>query len=363
MATVNFSDSQAGLFSPQEIRRLMHVEVERAQRYRYPLALMLVEVDRLDYLHDLYGAASREEVLSGVIGMLRSVTRVGDFLGCMVDQRILAVFPHTPRASASRLAGRLLRGTRTLQFESDGREIRPTLSIGLAAIDDVETKDFDALAAEAEEAVQFAVDQGGDRFVERQNVRKVIQELKADLEAETRQLEAEHAGARPAPAAAPTAHAPGPLSARLRELFRALGPLTPELERLEQEVLAQAESALAEARDQALSRAASEHERAVDVLARRVNKLKLALEGAEAELARLAQLKNVDPGLASIYRTVQGLAPGERDFERKREMLTILFEANLSLRRSLDRPAPPSAPDGRAADAGDGLTGEPTASS
>ena len=130
--TVNFSDSEAGLFTPAEIRRLMRIEFERAVRYDYPIVCTLIEVDRLESLHDLYGYESKEEILNSVIGLMRSMTRSSDFLGCMRDNRLMATFPHTHREVAAKLAERLLQGVRKLRFDSDGRTLRSTLSIGIS---------------------------------------------------------------------------------------------------------------------------------------------------------------------------------------------------------------------------------------
>ena len=107
--TVNFSETEEGLFSTREILRLMRVEYERARRYVYPASLMVVEVDRLEYLHNLYGWESKEEILQSVIKLLRSTTRDSDFLGCLQDARILAVFPHTSAEAISGISTRLLR--------------------------------------------------------------------------------------------------------------------------------------------------------------------------------------------------------------------------------------------------------------
>ncbi len=42
-------------------------------------------------------------------------------------------------------------------------------------------------------------------------------------------------------------------------------------------------------------------------------------------------MKNIDLGVSSIYRTVQGLAGDDELFEQKKEMLEDLFQANLQL--------------------------------
>ena len=56
------------------------------------------------------------------------------------------------------------------------------------------------------------------------------------------------------------------------------------------------------------------------------------LSGTEAELKRVASLKSIDGGLASIYQDVQGLSADDDGFESKKAMLSNIFEANLAFR-------------------------------
>ena len=46
-------------------------------------------------------------------------------------------------------------------------------------------------------------------------------------------------------------------------------------------------------------------------------------------------MKDIDVGVASIYRTVQGLGSGDDQFEAKREMLKNIFDANVALRAEM----------------------------
>ena len=41
----------------------------------------------------------------------------------------------------------------------------------------------------------------------------------------------------------------------------------------------------------------------------------------------------MDPGLASVYGTVQGLSSGAAQAELKKELMSKIFEANVELRR------------------------------
>jgi len=336
-----FSDAQQGLFSPAEIQHLMRIEFDRATRYDYPIALMLCEVDRLDSLHDLYGYESREEILHAVFTLLRSMTRESDFLGTFLGDRILALFPHTPGKAAQTLAGRFLRGSRKLKFESDGRSIRATLSIGIGFFEPGKPVAFDQWVDSAEEALAYAIEAGGDRFVQRETAASLIQSLREDLEAESDRL----ALGLPAEAMEPLAALPRiedlpevDLATRIGTLFDAVRASAPTLDlgRLQEDVLNAARECIVVARDRALTELVIEHENQITNLESRVNKLKELLDATETELRQIAERKGLDPGVASIYRSVQGLEEGEKDFERKKEMLVLLFEANMDLRSQID---------------------------
>lgn len=353
--TANFSDSEEGLFSPQEIQWLMRIEYERAQRYGYPMVLMLVEVDRIEYLHDLYGYESKEEILHAVIGQLRRLTRESDFLGCMRDERILAAFPHTPERAAGQIAGRLLQGSRSLQFESGGRRIRITLSVGVAVSDPDRVLPFDDFYDEAHDALLFAIRAGGDRYVRREPATHLIESLRTELEEEAEALREEHerdvAALAPeaAPSDAPQAAAPivPPIvdvpdeeaTRRIRDLFDELETKPGDVRRLENRVVDAVQELLALARASAQDRAVHDHQSHVEVLERRIGKLKEVLDQTEKDLRSVAAAKEIDPGIASIYRSVQGLSEEEEGVERKKEMLSILFEANKDLRKDIRRKA------------------------
>jgi len=71
----------------------------------------------------------------------------------------------------------------------------------------------------------------------------------------------------------------------------------------------------------------------LDLLQRRALKLERALKDARAALAYVSGLEHVDEGLASIYRTVQGLGLVDPQRARKREALEGIFRANLALQK------------------------------
>jgi hypothetical protein len=132
------------------------------------------------------------------------------------------------------------------------------------------------------------------------------------------------------------------VDALLRELFAQAEHSRTDLRVVRREVveaLGPRLSALAEA---ALARAAEDPADELDRLERRVAKLSSSLSELEGAMRRLAAAKSLDEGLASIFRTVQGLAPDDGHFAQKREMLREIWVANLELQRR-DTPLRPAA--------------------
>lgn len=159
------SETNGALFSLAQIQHLMRVEFNRAQRYSYPITAMLIAIDRLGHLRDLYGYEAKEEILDGVVELLKTQTRSSDFLGRMADDRLLAVIPHTDQVGSEVLAQRLLSGARDLGFESDDRTLAITLSIGASSEMGGKGLFFDAMLESAEGALLDAQSAGGDRLL------------------------------------------------------------------------------------------------------------------------------------------------------------------------------------------------------
>ncbi len=157
-----------GVFSLTQIRHLMRVEFSRAQRYGYPVACVVIGCDRLGHLRDLYGYEFREAVVDEVVDLLQKATRGCDYLGRMMDDRLMAILPHTSKDGALTTAQRILDAARKLAFEPEGHPIQVTLSIGVSHFEDDNTLFFDSLVEAAEEGLREASEGGGDRFVHKQ---------------------------------------------------------------------------------------------------------------------------------------------------------------------------------------------------
>lgn len=73
--------------------------------------------------------------------------------------------------------------------------------------------------------------------------------------------------------------------------------------------------------------------RRAELLERRIRKLARSLQRTEAEIERFHELGNLDLGIASVYKSVQGLDDDDPFWKVKQELLQSIFAANLELRR------------------------------
>lgn len=74
-------------------------------------------------------------------------------------------------------------------------------------------------------------------------------------------------------------------------------------------------------------------DREVELLQRRIGKLSESLGQTERRLQQVAALKNIDGGISSVYREVQGLRGDETLAGKKKELMAEIFKANLRLQK------------------------------
>ena len=322
-----FGRSGQSLFSVKEVRALMNIEFERAARYNYPICCLLIQIDRIAEIATYHGQEVKEMILGDLVELVRGQTRAGDLLGCLVEDRLWVVLPHTSPREVTFMLKRLLAGAKQMRFGSGGRTQTITLSIGVSHNQHPEARNFDVLERVAEEGVAVATASGGDRFVET--------ELYGLHE---RQREPEPVSMPQPDPAAVAQYGGEDYRQRLIELMSTDGSLEQAAGALAEEIIARA-LAETEAEREAITTAPLDsdkemaYQREIDNLQRRIAKLTQSLGLTEQEIARLRNLKDVDDGVASLYRDVQGLNPADARAELKKDLMSAIFEANLDLKR------------------------------
>ncbi|MGE3173621.1 MAG: GGDEF domain-containing protein [Planctomycetota bacterium] len=152
------------MFSQAQILHLMKTEFARSRRHGMALGCLLLQVDRMAQLVDLYGVELRTTVRDTLHRLVRERTRGADMLGVVNEDRYLLVLPHTNVDQTRVVADRLHALFREYEVVVDGRALDLSLSVGITATGESQAMFFDTLVGQAEAALEFAVERGGNRI-------------------------------------------------------------------------------------------------------------------------------------------------------------------------------------------------------
>jgi diguanylate cyclase (GGDEF)-like protein len=157
-------DPLTGVASRGAILERLRIEVAQARRYRHPLAIVLLDVDRFGEINEAYGIAGGDAVLREVALRMRLRVREADALGRSGSDGFLATLPHTDGAGAATFADalRIRVGLRPIRIGDS--EMKVTVSIGVATMRPGEDLDLDGLLARVGEALDSAQSAGGNRI-------------------------------------------------------------------------------------------------------------------------------------------------------------------------------------------------------
>jgi hypothetical protein len=180
-------------------------------------------------------------------------------------------------------------------------------------------------------ALYVATQNSGDRYVMWRETESEIEGLKADIVAQQKSF------AREADLLREEASEIGGLQKaalvdKIQKIFASV-PRTSEIEGLEKQIVDLAVAELYDERKKAVEAQMREHKRQVDMLEKRIAKLTGILGVTEEELQRVMAMKSIDAGVASIYKTVQGLGAGDPQKEEKKAMMAEIFQQNKAFQK------------------------------
>lgn len=122
------------------------------------------------------------------------------------------------------------------------------------------------------------------------------------------------------------------LAKRIQEIFAGSGDGA-DMAAIREKITALALGTVQDHRDETMEAQLAEQRTKIERFERRISKLTSSLEMTEDELKRIAAAKNIDLGVSSIYRNVQGLSSSDDDYETKKELMSCIFQANLDLQK------------------------------
>jgi diguanylate cyclase (GGDEF)-like protein len=161
---LSVTDVLTGLANRRRLMTRLDEEVQRARRYKTPLAVVMIDIDHFKLVNDNYGHAMGDEVLRNIGAMLKASVRTTDLAARYGGEEITILLPHTDLEAGRLVADNLREKFAAMDHSLDGTTIRKTASFGVAARDgqgDIPTAED--LLKLADEALYRAKEGGRNR--------------------------------------------------------------------------------------------------------------------------------------------------------------------------------------------------------
>lgn len=160
LETLSITDPLTGIANRRHWDWRLSEEIARAQRYRYPLAVLMVDIDHFKRVNDIYGHQVGDIALQQVVQRLRSNLRRSDFLARYGGEEFGVLAPQTSLEAATVLAERLRHAIANEPITVNNDLAIPlTISIGVAVFPEHGQNDSDLVAA-ADAALYRAKEEG-----------------------------------------------------------------------------------------------------------------------------------------------------------------------------------------------------------
>ena len=158
------TDALTGVANRRNLLRFASTEILRAHRYKRPLSLLMLDLDRFKEVNDRYGHQWGDEVLKQTAVATQSILRSTDLLGRYGGEEFAVWMPETSVEEAGHVAERIREAIGKISLDTGNGEITITVSIGVAGLLP-EEPEVQSLINRADAALYSAKRAGRDRVV------------------------------------------------------------------------------------------------------------------------------------------------------------------------------------------------------
>jgi two-component system, cell cycle response regulator len=163
------TDSLTGLANFRALTVRLDAEFKRANRYQYPLSVVIIDLDHLKAINDGMGHDVGNRAILALASHLRDNLREVDFAARFGGDEFVALLPHQTAREAAVFAERIRAGLRTVAVtRADGRPAPFGLSVSVGIADHEPLRPWEStegLLKAADAALYEAKREGRDRVV------------------------------------------------------------------------------------------------------------------------------------------------------------------------------------------------------
>lgn len=156
---LSFTDPLTGIFNRRHFFELFESEFSAARRYRYDLAVLMIDIDDFKSINDTFGHQQGDRVLNEVSRMLREKTRATDVWGRYGGEEFIGFVSHCDREGVFTLAEKIRKNVESMAIAGlAGRKVTASIGVGFFPSDGV--VDLDGLVKAADDNLYQAKKNG-----------------------------------------------------------------------------------------------------------------------------------------------------------------------------------------------------------
>ena len=158
-----FIDPLTGLFNQYYLYQFLPEELKKAKLARYPLAVLMIDLDGFKGINDSYGHLCGDDVLKQLSAILKNAVRKTDMVIRYAGDEFTILLPTADQNTASMLSKRFIQDVQKTVFKGkDGQELHLTISIGFS-IFPTDGERIDELIELADRALYLSKQKGKNR--------------------------------------------------------------------------------------------------------------------------------------------------------------------------------------------------------
>ncbi|MBI3314236.1 MAG: GGDEF domain-containing protein [Candidatus Omnitrophica bacterium] len=131
------TDEATGLYSRRQLLKTLDRELERAQRYKRELSILMIDLDDFKKINDLYGHLAGDRILKEISVILSESLRSGDTVGRYGGDEFLAILPETGAEAAQKVAFRIWGNVGECPFKIKNEIVYLSISVGISSLNEM----------------------------------------------------------------------------------------------------------------------------------------------------------------------------------------------------------------------------------
>jgi diguanylate cyclase (GGDEF)-like protein len=157
-------DPLTELYNVRTFLKEVKAELTRAKRYKQPCSICMLAVDTLESVTQQFGYLTADALMRVVANVLRTTLRETDIPAKYSAEVFTIILPQTGPAAAAIAAERIRKRIGNQAIVHNWQSFSVTASVGVASFP-AHAEEYDQLIARAVEALEFALERGGDRVL------------------------------------------------------------------------------------------------------------------------------------------------------------------------------------------------------